>query len=80
MLLGIALLFIFLHQPPEPPESSRPLRLAPGPLAGSRPLAPDPDLRPLTNSDLKRVLVLVLVFQPIVWSIVRSVGRDLTAL
>ena len=62
MLLGIALLFIFLYQPPEPPESSRPLRLAPGPLAGSRPLAPDPDLRALTNSDFKGVLGLVLVF------------------
>ena len=62
MVLGIALLFIFLHQPCEPPKPSRPPRWAPGPLAGSKPLAPDPDLRPLTNSDLKGVLVLVLVF------------------
>ena len=31
MLLEIALLFIFLHQPIEPSKSSKPLQSAPGP-------------------------------------------------
>ena len=57
ILSGIALFFIFLHQPPEPPKSSEPPRLAPGRFQTSSPWS-----RPWPTPTSRGVLVLMLVF------------------
>ena len=66
MPLGIALLFIFLHQLREPPELSKPPRLASG-------FWPVPDLQPLIKiSDLWRYLYLFLCL--VICFLIRSVA------